>query len=191
MLRAFALAFACAASIALTPSSARADGLAAQVSYSVAIGKSDQDWFGHLWAGAGVHWVGGGANGAFLLAGIEAELRGAPEGEEEDRREPMAIRDFGPDEPEKSTAETWVAMRAGVGAFGRWKLAPQAAAYAIAGYRVAGPDDAARLRLGVGVSVPAAIRLACLGIPTMLEAGLDTEGSGEPSRLFLRTGWNF
>jgi len=170
--------------------SARADGgggIEGQASLSIAVGTaSEGGLFGHLWGGAGVHWVGGPADGGFLLAGVEADLRGS----EEVREAPRGMRDFSPAPEPRDLSEVWLGARAGVGWFGDWKMAPQAALYAIAGMRVSGPEEAPRLRVGVGASVPAAIRLAYLGIPTMIETGVDASGSAEPVRGFVRLGWN-
>ena len=40
-------------------------------------------------------------------------------------------------------------------------------------------------------SLPAALPLAYLGVPTMIETGMDAESGGEPARAFVRAGWNF
>jgi hypothetical protein len=177
--------------------SARAEApspIAAQLSMSIAVGKASDDlWFGHLWGGVGAHWVGGPADGAFLLAGLEADLRGPAtddddrEGDEMERGQ----RDFGPPPTAENLTELWMVGRAGMGWFGDWKWAPQASLYAVVGMRASGPDEAPRLRLGAGASLPAALPLAYFGIPTMVETGFDAESSGEPARAFLRAGWNF
>lgn len=172
-----------------------ASPIGAQISVSIAVGKStDERWFGHLWGGVGAHWVGGPASGAFLLAGVEADLRGpASREEDDDGGGPMerGRLDLGrPAAPEDLT-ELWMVGRAGIGSFGRWTWAPQASLYAIAGALASGPDGAPRLRIGAGASLPAALPLAYLGIPTMIETGIDAESGGEPARAFLRAGWNF
>jgi hypothetical protein len=178
--------------------SARAESaspVGAQLSMSIAVGKSsDEHWFGHLWGGVGAHWVGGPADGAFLLAGVEADLRGpATDGEDERRGEPMerGQRDFGPPPTAEDLTELWMVGRAGMGWFGDWRWAPHASLYAIVGMRASGPDEAPRLRIGAGASLPAALPLAYLGVPTMIETGIDAESGGEPARAFLRAGWNF
>ena len=70
-------------------------------------------------------------------------------------------------------------------------MEPQASLYALVGMRASGPDQAPSLRIGAGASLPAALRLAYLGIPTMIETGIDADASGEPARAFVRAGWNF
>lgn len=195
----FAGLAALALAIVTAGRSARAEStspIGAQLSMSIAIGKStDEHWFGHLWGGVGAHWVGGPANGAFLLAGVEADLRGpAPDEEEEDEvGDPMerGQRDFGPPRAPEDLTELWMVGRAGVGSFGDWKWAPQASVYAMVGVLASGPDEAPRLRIGAGASLPAALPLAYLGVPTMIETGIDAESGGEPARAFVRAGWNF
>lgn len=184
--------------IAAPAGSARAgtrSPIEAQLSLSIAVGMgSDELWFGHLWGGVGAHWVGGPASGAFLLAGLEADLRGpAPDDDREARPGQMerGQRDFGPPRTAESLTEVWMVGRAGMGWFGDWKLAPQGALYVMAGMRASGPDGAPRLRVGAGASLPAALPLAYLCIPTMIETGVDAASSGEPARAFVRAGWNF
>jgi len=149
-----------------------------QISYSVAVGRSQESALGHMWLGAGAHFRGGG----FALGGAEFDFT-----------------DPG--------TEIWSVMRVGVGSFKEGAWAPYAAVYMLGGRLLhrgsRGNEKAAlassnsgvlfapRWRLGVGASVPALIELACIGIPTMAEAGVDLGSGRENSRAFVRLGWNF
>jgi hypothetical protein len=164
--------------VVVTVATARAD-IHPQVSYSMAIGKSHEQLFGHLWAGGGIH----GNEGGFVLAGLEAEFRDRPDEIEARSTEPMPIRDPG-------GPELWLAVRPGIGAYKMPKsMAPLAALYAITGRRIAGADDAPHYRLGLGLSIPAMLPLARIGIPTMIEGGVDLGGL-VGTRWYVRTGWN-
>jgi len=162
---------------------ARADSLSPQVSFSVALGSSDHALFGHLWAGAGANLVDAKGDGRFVLAGLEADFRGS------DHEQPIEGSDSSA--PGARDNELWIATRLGIGMYGPVHLAPKFATYAIAGWRVAGPAGEPRARLGLGISLPLALRLAALGIPTMFECGFDVAGLSQHIRSFARGGWNF
>lgn len=156
---------------------AGAGGIEPQISYSVALGKSGTRWFGHMWAGGGVHI----ASGLFVLAGVAGEIRDRPDSKVSPRLQAI----------DPGGVEAWIAVRTGIGHFERGGLAPKVAVYTITGYLVAGASVAPRLRIGAGLSVPAALPLAEIGIPTMIELGADAGGELGVVRLFLRAGWNF
>lgn len=164
------------ASDALAESSADHEVLWPQLSYSVAVGKSDGHWLGHLWIGAGLHAGRRVRNlsGLFVLAGFEMDLRGGSESSPDDR-----------------DTETWFAVRSGVGHFNKRALAPHIATYLIVGRRLAGSTDAPTVRIGAGLSIPAALPVAMVGIPTMIECGVDGGGRASGLHGFLRLGWNF
>ncbi|MBT8493026.1 MAG: hypothetical protein KJO07_08200, partial [Deltaproteobacteria bacterium] len=85
-------------------------------------------------------------------------------------------------------------LRVGIGSFGakRWQLAPRIATYAFGGARLAGPNHRPLVRTGVGLSIPALFPLAEIGIPTMVEGGVDYGGGGlREASGFVRAGWNF
>jgi hypothetical protein len=162
---------------------ARADSVSPQFSVSVGFGSSHHALFGHLWAGAGANLVDDKSGGRFVLAGVEADFRGSDHPDATDGMDPPATQ--------PGHHEVWLAARFGVGIYGPVHMAPKFATYAIVGWRVAGPAGEPRLRLGAGLSLPLALQLAALGIPTMLEFGIDVPGVDAPSRGFIRTGWNF
>jgi hypothetical protein len=160
-----------------------ADSVSPQLSFSVALGSSQHALFGHLWAGAGANLVDHTGAGPFVLAGVEADFRGSSHEQATEGSDSPAtdVRDN----------EVWIAGRLGIGMYGDVHLAPKFATYAITGWRVAGPAGEPRVRLGVGISLPLALRLAALGVPTMFECGIDVSGFGKPIRSFARGGWNF
>jgi hypothetical protein len=174
------------ASIATAPrptpvAAPRVDRVRPQLSYSIAVGKSEGGLIGHLWAGAGAR----GRHGGFVLGGVEIDLR--------ERAGDDAVARATTPPPSRSPGgnELWVAVRAGIGAFKPRALAPMASMYAIGGSRALGADGGPRHRLGLGASVPALLPLARLGVPTMIEAGVDTGARDVSRRWFLRAGWNF
>jgi hypothetical protein len=170
-----------------TAATARADGVHPQISYSVGVGKSDGSVYGHMWLGAGVRWKSGGGSAPFTLLGIEAEIRDPVE-----HPDAGTARMSGPIS-ESGGPEAWLALRTGIGEYKARGWAPLVAFYVLAGRRVAGAEGGQRMRLGLGVSVPAALPLAQIGIPTMIEGGVDfADGrDDEDLRGFVRAGWNF
>ncbi len=155
-----------------------------QLSYTVALGKSDTGLLMHMWIGAGVRDSSRKGVHAFALGGVEIDFR--------DR---ARYHDDATVAREVSTAggtEAWLTARVGLGAFKERGLAPLAAMYMIAGQRVGGPDRAPLHRIGLGVSAPGvADPLWRIGIPTMLEAGIDAGGEASGVRGFVRIGFNF
>jgi hypothetical protein len=152
-----------------------------QLSYSIALGRSDGAIMAHMWGGAGAHVERGPNRVVFVLGGVEVDFRES------------VIEPAGPNgvSRESSGFEGWAALRIGVGWFNRRALAPRASAYTIVGYRFAGPAGKPTVRLGVGTSVPAALPIAWIGIPTMIELGADAGGEESLLRGFFRLGWNF
>lgn len=185
--RSILVAAAALASVTLPASASRADSdLWPQLSYSMAIGRSQRSLLAHLWAGAGAHVAVADLPGLFVLGGAAADFRDAatpPHRHASAAKMPRAA---------DSAHELWLSVRVGVGIFASRALAPKAALYVITGRRVAGPSYAPTARLALGASAPLAVDpLAYLGIPTMIEAGADVGGAYRSPRWFCRLGWNF
>ena len=163
---------------ASTVASAEPADVTPQTSYSLAVGRSPESAFGHIWFGAGAHFRGGG----FALQGAEFDFT-------------------------DTWHEIWSVMRVGVGSFKEGAWVPHAAIYMLGGRLLhrgsreskktslanSNPNVifAPRWRLGVGASIPALIELSRLGVPSMAEAGVDLGSGREDTRLFVRLGWNY
>jgi hypothetical protein len=178
-----------------------------QISYSIAVGRSEERVMAHLWVGAGAHVM----RSVFVLGGLEFDFRssGKDQVQTHDSTQStssggaaIAVQDVAP--PQRLTInspashatssggnEAWLAARVGIGGFNPRALGPLVAAYVIFASRIAGPDDAPTRRFGLGFSAPVALPLCQVGIPSMIELGLDGGGHSPELRGFVRAGWNF
>lgn len=132
----------------------------------------------HAWLGAGVR-VPAQRYRAVLL-GVEWDLPLADDATEADRHATGMTSSSG--------VEVWLVSRAVTGAYSASTWVPRYSAYAFAGVPLRIAEDGALLRVGVGASAIELLPLAEIGIPNMIEVGMDA--GDRTIEGFLRLGWH-
>jgi hypothetical protein len=134
----------------------------------------------HAWLGAGVRVPA--PRFQAVLVGIELD---API--PDDEAEPAGPHTSASMES-PGAAEVWLVARAVWGEYAGVGFAPRYSVYAFAGAPLSLDQSSPAIRVGVGAAAIELLQLAELGIPNMIELGMDTGGQGVEG--FLRLGWH-
>ena len=134
----------------------------------------------HMWLGAGVRVPATRFRAVLLGVELDAPLNEDAAGQV-DSQAAMMSSSPGPD--------LWLVSRVVTGAYAGVGWAPMHSAYAFAGVPLRVGPDSAHIRVGVGASAIELLPLAEIGIPNMIELGMDVGDQAIDG--FLRLGWHF